>query len=112
MNERKKKKKPNCLQIQIKNLESPRTTPTIGGETKGALCHIAIASHSILVLHLAANVISSNTRTSVSFFSSNVGALASNSGGDGGGDHDEAGLTQWLYLHCRCKSVHFMGQRP
>jgi hypothetical protein len=40
-------------------------------------------------LRLAANVISSNTKASVSFFSSNAGALASSSGG--GGDHDETG---------------------
>jgi hypothetical protein len=89
------KKKPNCSQIQVKNLKSPSTAPTIGGETEGALCRIAIASHSILVLRLATNVISSNTRTNVSFFFSNVEALASNSGGgDGGGDHDKASPAQ------------------
>jgi hypothetical protein len=93
----KKKQQPNYSQIQIKNLESPSTTPTIGGKTEGALCRTAIVSHSILILCLAANVISSNTRTSVSFFSSNAGALASSSGG--GGDHDETSLTQRLYLH-------------
>ncbi len=32
---KKKKKNPNCSQIQIKNLESPSIAPTIGGETKG-----------------------------------------------------------------------------
>jgi hypothetical protein len=108
---KKRKKKPNYSQIQIKNLESPGTAPTIGSETKGALCRIAIASHFIPILCLVANVISSNTRTSVFFFFSNVGALTSNSGG-GGGDPDEASPAQWLYLHCCCKSVHIMGQRP
>jgi len=43
--EKKKKKNPNCSQIQIKNLESPNTALTIGGKIEGALCHIAIASH-------------------------------------------------------------------
>jgi len=105
---KKKKKKPNCSQIQIKNLESPSTAPTIGGETEGALRRIAIASPPIPVLLLAANVISSNTRVSVSFFSSNAGALASSSGGD----RDEAGPAQRLYLHCCCKSVNIMGRRP
>jgi hypothetical protein len=74
----KKKKNLNCSQIQIKNLESPSTALTIGGKTEGALCHIAIASHSIPILCLATNVISSNTRANVFFFSSNTGALASN----------------------------------
>jgi len=108
---RRRKKKPNCSQIKIKNLESPSTAPTIGDETEGALCRTAIASPSIPVLLLAANVISSNTRPSVSFFSSNAGALASSSVG-GGGDRDEAGPAQRLYLHCCCKSVHIMGRRP
>jgi hypothetical protein len=63
-------KKPYCSQIQIKNLESLSTALTIGGEIKGALCRSAIASHSIPVLCLATNVISCNTRASVSFFSS------------------------------------------
>jgi len=72
---------------------------------------MTIASPPIPVLLLAANVISSNTRVSVSFFSSNAGALASSSGGDGG-DRDEAGPAQRLYLHCCCKSVNIMGRRP
>jgi hypothetical protein len=75
---KKKKKKPNYSQIQIKNLESLSIALTIGGKTKGALCCTAITSHSIPVLHLVANVISSNTRANVSFFSSNARALASN----------------------------------
>jgi hypothetical protein len=108
--EKKRKKKPNCSQIKIKNLESPSTAPTIGDETEGALCRTAVASPSIPVLLLAANVISSNTRASVSFFSSNAGALASNT--VGGGDRDEAGPAQRLYLHCCYKSVHIMGRRP
>jgi hypothetical protein len=29
-------------QIQIKNLESPSTTPTIGGKIEGAFCRTAI----------------------------------------------------------------------
>jgi hypothetical protein len=61
----------------------------------------------IPVLLLAANVISSSTRASVSF-SSNAGVLASS----GGGDRDEAGPAQRLYLHCCYKSVQIMGRRP
>jgi hypothetical protein len=71
-------------------------------------CCTAIASPSIPVLLLAVNVISSNTRANVSFFSSNEGDLASSSGG-GGGDRDEADPAQRLYLQCCCKSVHIMG---
>jgi len=92
-----KNKRPNCSQIQINNLESPSIAPTIGSETKGTFCCIAIASHSIPVLLLATNVISSNVRTNVSFFFSNAKALASSNGG--GGDHEEVGPTQWLYFH-------------
>jgi hypothetical protein len=106
-----KKKKLNCSQIQIKNLESPGTAPTIGDETEGTLCHTCIVSHSILVLRLIANVISSNIRASVSFFFSNAGALALSNGG-GRRRRDEAGPAQWLYLHCCYKSVHIMGQWP
>jgi hypothetical protein len=111
MKKKKKKKKPKYSQIQNKNLETPSITPIIGGETEGALYRTTIASHSIPVLRLATNVISSNTKASVSFFSSNVGALVLSSGG-GGGDHDEIGPAQRLYHHCCCKSVHIMGQQP
>jgi hypothetical protein len=93
-------------------LEFPSTTPTIEGETQGTLCHAAITSHSISVLRLVANVISSNTRTSVSFFSSNARALVSSGGGGGGDDHYKTNPAQQYYLHCCCKSVHIMGQRP
>jgi hypothetical protein len=113
MEKKKGKKKPNCSQIQIKNLESSSTAPTIGGETERALYRTTITSHSIPVLCFAANVIFSNTRTSVSFFFSNVGTLVSNSGGGGGGgDHDKISLAQRLNLHCCYKSIHIMGQRP
>jgi hypothetical protein len=92
MKKKNKKNQPNYSQTQIKNLESLSTAPTVGGQTEGALCCTTILSHSIPVLHLAANVISSNARADVSFFSSNAGTLASSSGG--GGDHDEVGPAQ------------------
>jgi hypothetical protein len=38
-----------------------------------------------------------------------AGALASHS--SGGGDHDEAGAAQQLYLRCCCRSVRIMGRR-